>query len=122
MEMIVSRMLMTMILPSVIVDSIAASKHSFDCYQCMNCKKVDKHTYKQHKCGACLKYVFDGPEKRIDRLCTESCTKVPPRSDAKIYCCKSKLCNSTSRINFSRTFIYSILFIVINAKLFGRFQ
>ncbi|CAH8829471.1 unnamed protein product [Trichobilharzia szidati] len=121
MQLIVTKMLMTMILLSVIVNSIAASKHTFDCYQCMGCKKVNKHTHKEHKCGACLKYVFDGPEKRVDRLCTESCSIVPPRRDAKIYCCKGKLCNSTSRINLNRTFIYSILFIVVNAMLFSRF-
>nr|CAH8819481.1 unnamed protein product [Trichobilharzia regenti] len=51
--MIVSSMLMTMILSSLIVNSIATSKRGYTCYICHDCKKFSKYTLTELGCGAC---------------------------------------------------------------------
>nr|CAH8827072.1 unnamed protein product [Trichobilharzia regenti] len=116
MKMIVSRMLMTAIVLSVIVNSIVAS----DCYECQNCKHVDRSTPRRSNCGGCLKYVYHGQGNRVDRQCVATCNGVQQTTDYRVYCCRGNLCNSSSKVTLNATFIYSILFIAVTTIFYNK--
>ncbi|CAH8829480.1 unnamed protein product [Trichobilharzia szidati] len=119
MKMIVSRMLMIVILSSLIVNSIAQSRRTFDCYHCRHCRKVDKHTPTEPKCGGCVKSVYHDSSNHVNRECVSTCDGIQQTRGVTVYCCRGNLCNSSSKNTLNATFIYSILFIAVTTIFYN---
>ncbi|CAH8829485.1 unnamed protein product [Trichobilharzia szidati] len=92
------------------------------CYQCNDCDKVDKNTAKFRGCPVCVKVIYNQPKRLVERSCFDSCDRLPKFPDAKFYCCKENLCNSSSNVSWkSVCFLYTVLVYII-LKYLSKFK